>query len=323
MRRMFGMTLVAASAMWLMGVAAASAQDWPTRPVRIIIPLGPGGGGDVFTRLLAEELHKSLGQPFIVENRPGGGLNIGTRACAESAPDGYTLCVLSGEPVIYNQFLFKNLPFNPEKDFAPITGLFINSNALVANASLNVKTIPELVAFAKDRPGTLSYGSFSFVLVYFMDKLNKQHGIDIVRVPFRSGNEVVNAVLAGTTPIAFLGLSNMVPQVKSGRIQAIALNSIARSPLFPDVPTLKEATGEDYPPPWFGLFAPAGTPKPIIDKVQAEVARIAGEPAWRQKYFIDRAVEPAVGPTAGFVKFIAENREIAARIAKDSGTQPQ
>jgi tripartite-type tricarboxylate transporter receptor subunit TctC len=115
----------------------------------------------------------------------------------------------------------------------------------------------------------------------------------------------------------------MVPQVKSGRIQAIALNSIARSPLFPDVPTLKEATGEDYPPPWFGLFAPAGTPKPIIDKVQAEVARIAGEPAWRQKYFIDRAVEPAVGPTAGFVKFIAENREIAARIAKDSGTQPQ
>jgi tripartite-type tricarboxylate transporter receptor subunit TctC len=315
--------MIVALAVSLAGAGNTAAQDWPSRPVRIIIPLGPGGGGDVFTRVLAEELHKRLGQPFIVENRPGGGLNIGTRACAESAPDGYTLCVLSGEPVIYNRFLFKNLPFNPEQDFAPITALFINSNALVANAALNVKTIDELVAYAKAKPGTLSYGSFSFVLVYFMEKLNKQHGIDIVRVPFRSGNEVVNAVLAGTTPIAFLGLSNMVSQVKSGRIQAIALNSVARSPLFPEIPTLKEATGEDYPPPWFGLFAPAGTPKPIIDKVQAEVAQIAGDTAWRQKYFIERAVEPAVGPTEEFVKFIAENRAIAARIAKESGTKPQ
>ena len=309
-------------AVWLCGLVAAQAQDWPTRPVRIIIPLGPGGGGDVFTRLLADELQRSLGQPFIVENRPGGGLNIGTRACAEAAPDGYTFCVLSGEPVVYNQFTFKSLPFNPEKDFEPVINLFINANALVANASLNVKTIPQLVALAKAKPGTLSYGTFSFMLAYFLDKLNKDNGIDIVRVPFRSGNEMVNAVMSGSTPIVFLGLSNMIGQIKGGQFNGIALNSTARSPLFPDIPTLLEATGEDYPPPWFGLFAPAGTPLPIVDKLHDEVVRIASVPAWRQRNFIDRAVEPATGPRDEFIKFIANNRAFAARVAKETGIEP-
>src|SRR4051794_31316098 len=146
-------------AAWLGAAATAHAQDWPSRPVKIIIPLGPGGGGDVFSRLLAEELQKRLGQPFVVENRPGGGLNIGTRACAESPPDGYTFCVLSGEPVVYNQYTFKSLPFNPEKDFEPVVNLFINSNALVVNSKLNVKSVADLVALAKQKPGTLSYGT--------------------------------------------------------------------------------------------------------------------------------------------------------------------
>src|SRR5678815_2064613 len=172
MSRILAGLMVAAA---LCSAATASAQDWPTRPVRIIIPLGPGGGGDVFTRLMAEELQKRLGQPFVVENRPGGGLKIGTRAGAEAAPDGYTFCVLSGEPVVYNQFTFKSLPYNPEKDFEPVVNLFINANALVVNASLGVKAIPELIALAKAKPGTLSYGTFSFMLAYFMDQLNKKN----------------------------------------------------------------------------------------------------------------------------------------------------
>ena len=175
----------------------------------------------------------------MVENRPGGGLNIGARACAEAPPDGYTLCVMSSEPVVYNQFLFRSLPFNPEKDFEPIANLFINLEALVVNAQLKVKTIPDLVALAKAKPGTLSYGTFSFVLVQFMEKLKKTHDIDIVRVPFRSGNEVVNAIMSGTTPVALLGLSNMLSQIRSGHITGIALSANARSPLFPDMPTLQ------------------------------------------------------------------------------------
>jgi tripartite-type tricarboxylate transporter receptor subunit TctC len=316
----------------LIGAAALSAspapaqdvaKDWPSRTVRIVIPLGAGGGGDIFARLLAEELQKSFGQSFIVENRPGGGLNIGARACADSPPDGYTLCVMSSEPVIYNQFLFKSLPFNPEKDFEPITNLFINSVALVANSKLGIKTIPEMVALARSKPGTLSYGTFSFVLVQYMEKLKKREGIDVVRVPFRSGNEVVNAIMTGSTPIAFLGLANMLPQIRAGHITGIALNAYERSPLFPEIPTLKEATGEDVPPTWFGLFAPAGTPQPIVRKVHAEVARITGNPAWKQKNFIDRAIEYAVTDTASFARFVAESRMRAGEIAKEAGVQPQ
>ena len=318
--------LLIAASMLAMNCAAprrTPIKDWPTRTVRIYIPLGAGGGGDIFSRLLAEELQKKFGQPFIVENRPGGGLNIGARACAEAAPDGYTICVMSSEPVIYNQFLFKNLPFNPEKDFEPITNLFFNSVALVANAKLNIKSIPEMVALAKAQPGTLSYGTFSFVLAQFMEKLKKQESIDIVRVPFRSGNEIVNAIMSGTAPIAFLGLANMLPQIRSGHITGIALNANSRSPLFPDMPTLKEATGEDVPPTWFGLFAPAGTPRPIIEKIHAEVVRVTSDPAWRQKNFIDRAIEPAVGGTEEFARFVVESRRRAREIVTEAGIQPQ
>jgi tripartite-type tricarboxylate transporter receptor subunit TctC len=299
-------------------VASAGADNWPSKPVRIIIPLGAGGGGDVFTRLMAEQLQKRLGQPFVVENRPGGGLNIGTRACAEADPDGYTICVLSSEGVIYNQFAFKSLPFNPEKDFEPVANLFINSNALVTTGSMNVKTIPQLIAYAKAHPGKLSYGTFTYVLVYFMEQLNKKNGIDIVRVPFRSGNEVMNAVVSGSSPVAFLGLSNMLGQVKSGQINGLALNSPKRSPLFPDIPTLKEATGDDLPASWFGLFVPAGTPMPIVNKLHDEVAAIIGAPDFVQKYFIERAIEPAIGPREEFIKFIADSRKRAAEIAKES-----
>ena len=147
------------------------------------------------------------------------------------------------------------------------------------NDSLGVKTMPELVALAKKQPGKLTYSTFSFPLVHFMDGLNKKFGIDIVRVPYRSGNEMMTALLSGATPIALLGLSNMVATLQAGKVTALAVNSGVRSPLFPDMPTLKEATGENYPQSWFGLFAPAGTPKPIIARLHKEVVAITSDPA--------------------------------------------
>jgi tripartite-type tricarboxylate transporter receptor subunit TctC len=268
-------------------------------------------------------LQKRFGQPFVVENRPGGALNIGMRACAESAPDGYTLCLTSSEPIVANQFLYKSLPFNPETDFENITLLFFNPIALVANNTLNVKTIPQLIAYAKARPGTLSYATFSFPAIHFMDAMKKKHGIDIVYVPYRSGNEVVNAIMSGATPIAILGLANMLGQLRSGLITGIALNANARSPLFPDLPTLSEVGADDFPPAWFGLFAPRGTPKPVIARLHAEIVRIASDPAWRQKNFIDRAIQPAVNTPEEFAAFIVRERKIAERIVKESGHQPQ
>jgi tripartite-type tricarboxylate transporter receptor subunit TctC len=298
--------------------ASAPAQDYPTRPIRLIIPLGPGGGGDVFTRALADELSRTLHQPVVVENRPGGALNIGTRACAEAAPDGYTICVLSSEPMVYNQFAFKSLPFDPEKDFEPISLLFFNTLALVTNRSLKVRTIPELVALSKAKPGTLSYGTFSFPLAHFMEKLKQETGADIVRIPFRSGNEVVNAVLSGSTPVAILALSNMVPQLQSGHITPLVVTGKTRSPLFPDIPTLAEVRGgENYPATWFGLFAP----KPIIARLAHQVARIVDERDFRQRMYIDRAVEPSGIALEEFARFIRDERETAERIVRESGLQ--
>ena len=324
MAHFFTKPIFAATIVWLASCATALAQDYPARTIRVIIPLAAGGGGDIFTRAIADELQKAWGQSVVVENRPGGALNIGTRACAEAAPDGYTLCVLSSEPVIYNQFLFKNLPFDPDKDFEPISLLFFNTLALVVNSALNVKTIPDLVALSKAKPGTLSYGTFAFPLAYFMEKLKKETGADIVRVPFRGGGEVVNAVLSGSTPVAILALSNMISQLQSGSITGLAVNSKTRSPLFPDIPTLTEAHGsEQYPSTWFGLFAPAGTPRPIIAKLAREVARIIDDRDFRQRMFIDRAVEPSGMRLEELAGFIRDDRKRAERIVNESGLKAE
>jgi len=323
-RRIAKRSIIAGIGAWVALFASAGAQDYPTRPIKVIIPLAAGGGGDVFTRVLADELQKALRQPVVVENRPGGTLNIGTRACVESPPDGYTICVLSSEPVVYNPFLFKSLPFDPEKDLEPISILFFNTLALVADNSLKVKTIPELVALAKSRPGTLSYGTFSFPLSRFMENLKKETGADIVRVPFRGGAELLNAVMSGSTPVALLALSNMIPQLQGGRITGIVVAGKSRSPLFPDIPTLAEVRhGEAYPSTWFGLFAPAGTPKPIIARLASEVARLVENRDFRQRMFIDRAVEPANIQLDEFARFIRDERKVAERMIKEAGLKPE
>jgi len=193
----------------------------------------------------------------------------------------------------------------------------------VVNSSLKVKTIDELVALSKAKPGTLSYGTFAFPLAFFMEKLKRETGADIVRVPFRGGGEVVNAVLSGSTPIAVLALSNMISQLQSGRITALSVMSNLRSPLFPDVPTLAEVRGEHYPPTWFGLFTPAGTPRSVIAKLADELSRIVGRPEFRQRMFFDRAVEPGSAVLDDFAKFIAEDRKFAKRIVQESGLTPE
>jgi tripartite-type tricarboxylate transporter receptor subunit TctC len=156
-----------------------------------------------------------------------------------------------------------------------------------------------------------------------MNNLNKKNGIDIVRVPYRSGNEVITALISGATPITLLGLANMVPTLQAGHITALAVNGKSRSPLFPDVPTLQEAIGESYPQSWFGLFAPAGTPKAIITKLHREIADIASDPAFHQKVFIERAIERVVNTPQEVVRFILEDREAARRMVKESGVEPQ
>jgi tripartite-type tricarboxylate transporter receptor subunit TctC len=301
-----------------------AAQDYPTRAIRVIAVTSAGGTSDIFMRALAEELHKSLGQPIIIENRPGGAFNIGARACAEAPPDGYTICIIPGEPLVFNQFMFKSLPYDPVTAFAPITQLFFITQAMVVSAKLEVRTLPELAALAKAQPGTLSYSTAAIPAVAFIERWKKQTGTDMVKVPFRGGGEAVTGLLTGATPVGFYGIANMRPQLEAGSVLGLAVDSDGRSPLFPDIPTVTEASGRQYPAKsYFGLMAPAGTPKPIIARLHAEVARIVVEPGFRHRNLIERGLEPVASAPEDYARFIKDDRAAAEQIVKEAGLEPQ
>jgi tripartite-type tricarboxylate transporter receptor subunit TctC len=302
----------------------AAAQDYPTRPVKAIVAVGAGGTGDIVMRVLGEELYRRWGQPVVVENRPGGASNIGARACADAPPDGYTICMMPGEPLAYNQLLYKKLSFDPAKDFELITNVFFNTQALVTNASLNVNTVDELVALSKAKAGTLSYTAPSLPLALYLEKLKRERGADWVGIPFRGGGDTTNAVLSGSTPIAFLGMQNFISHLQAGTMRGLAVDGAQRSPLFPEIPTLAELGYRgNLTRVYFGLVAPAGTPKAITDRIRDDVARIGNDPAFRKKQLIDRALEPILNTPEEFARFLVEDRATSERVVKEAGLQPQ
>jgi tripartite-type tricarboxylate transporter receptor subunit TctC len=302
----------------------ALAEDYPSRPIRALTATSAGGTSDVFMRVLGEEVRKRWGQPIVVENRPGGAMNVGGRACAEAANDGYTICILPAETLAYNQFLFKQIAYDPDKDFAPVTNPFFTTQVLVVNASLNVHSLGELAALSKAKRGTLSYTAASIPLIAFMDKWGKATGADIVKVPFKGGAEAVNGVMSGATPVAFFGLLNWLSFIRNGAVTALAVDSKTRSPLLPDVPTLTElGYGGNLTRLYFGIVAPAGTPSPIIHKLRDEFAAIGNDPEFRQKRMIDVALEPVFDTPEEFARFLKEDRAASARIVQDAGMEPQ
>jgi tripartite-type tricarboxylate transporter receptor subunit TctC len=299
---------------------AASAQDYPNRTIRVIVTTAPGGISDVFLRSITDQLHQRLGQPVIVENRPGGNMIIGARACAEAAPDGYTLCVMPGEPLTYNQFQFKAIPYDPEASFAPITNFFFLTQALGVTATLPAKNLDELAKLSKDKPGTLSYSAPSSSLIVFMEKWKQQTGADLVRVPFKGGGDTVTNMLNNTTPIGFLGVGNLLSNIRAGTIRPLLVEGDKRSPLIPEVPSLSEINFHgDHTRAFFGLLAPAGTPRPIIDKVRGHILEIVKEPGFMQRNLIDRGLEPVFNTPEEFDAYLKADRPRAQRIVEASG----
>jgi tripartite-type tricarboxylate transporter receptor subunit TctC len=304
--------------------AAALADDYPSRPIRALTATSAGGTSDVFMRVLGEEVRKRWGQPIVVENRPGGAMNVGGRACAEAQNDGYTICILPPETLAYNQFLFKQIPFDPEKDFAPVTNPFFATQVLVVNAKLNIHSLADLAALSKAQPKTLSFTAASIPLIAFMDKWSKATGADIVKVPFRGGAEAVNNLMGGSTPIAFFGLYNWLQFIRNGTVTALAVDSQQRSPLLPDVPTLAElGYGDNLTRLYFGIVAPAGTPQPIVHRLRDEFAVAGADPEFRQKRLIDVGLEPVFDTPEQFASFLKADRAASARLVRESGMEPQ
>jgi tripartite-type tricarboxylate transporter receptor subunit TctC len=306
------------------GETPSRAQDYPARPIKVLTTTSAGGISDIFMRALGDELLKRWGQPIVVENRPGGMQNLGARACSEAPPDGYTICILNAEPVAYNQFLIKNMPFDPEKGLQPVTNLYHLIQTLVVNSQLNVKTVDELIALSKAKSGTLSYLTASVPLALYMETLKREQGADWVRVPFKGGGEAVNAVLSGSTPIALIGEGNVIGQIRAGTMTPLVMVNNIKSPNFPNVPTMAETGYSGVPSrSWYGLFTPAGTPKPIVDKLANEVASIVSDPAFRERHLTARSLVPAVNTPAQFAAEIDKDRAAARQVVRDAGLQPQ
>jgi tripartite-type tricarboxylate transporter receptor subunit TctC len=302
---------------------AAAQDNWPTRPIRALTTASPGGLSDVFMRALGEKLQERLGRPIVVENRPGGMQNIGARACQDSAPDGYTICIINADPMIYNQFLIKNMPFDPVHGLQPITKLFDLIHVMVVNSDLKVQTVDELIALSKAKPGTLSYLTPGAPMVLYMETLKKERGADWVRVPFKGGGEAVTAILSGFTPIGLFGEGNVIGQIRAGTMTPLVMLNNIHSPNFPAVPTLEEI-GYHGPPSrgWYGLFAPAGTPRPIVDRLAKEVAAIVADPDFAQKQLKDNSLVGATDTPDEFAKQIADDRVVAEQVVKAAGMGP-
>ena len=303
---------------------AGAADEYPTHAIRAITTTSAGGLSDIFMRSLGEELRTRLGQPIIIENRPGGMQNVGARVCQDAPPDGYTICIVNADPLVYNQFLLKSMPFDPVHGLQPITNLFHLIHMLVVNSQLKVKTVDELVALSKAKPGTLNYLTPGAPMVLYMETLKKERGADWVRVPFKGGGEAVSAILSGSTPIALFGEGNVIGQIQAGAMTPLVMMNNIRSPNFPDVPTLEE-TGYHGAPSrsWYGLFTPVGTPRPIIDRLAKEVASIVSNPAFAEKNLKARSLVGAVNTPEEFAKLIANDRTVAQQVVKDAGMEPQ
>ncbi len=315
--------VVAAALAAALFATQASADDYPNRPIRVFTTSSAGGLSDIFMRVLNDALRERLGQPLIIENKPGGAGNIAARACQDATPDGYTICIINADTMIYNQFMFKSIPFDPEK-LTPIVNLFHLIQVLVVNSELGAKTVDELVAVSKAKPGTLNYLTASIPCVVYMDSLKRDKGADWIRVPFRGGGEAVTAILGGTTPIGLIGLGNVTAQIKADKMNALALVNNIRTPLLPDVPTLADLGYKGAPSEtWYGLFAPAGTPKAIIDRLNGEIVKVVSDPGFREKYIISRGLVPAIDTPEEFARDIKSGRAGAEQVVKESGLPPQ
>jgi tripartite-type tricarboxylate transporter receptor subunit TctC len=303
--------------------AALHAESYPSRPVKAVTDVGTGGTYDIFVRALGEELNRRWDQAVVVEPHPGGNAVIGNRTCAEAAPDGYTICFLSNQGLVANEFLYKKLPYSPAS-FSPIMNLFYNTQVIVANASLNVKTLDDLAALAKAKPGTLNYivpGTFQRV---FFDRFNKRYGTDLVAVPFKGGGDALTGVLSGVTPIAFIGGANFAPYVREGKMVALAVDSVARSPLFPDTPTLTElGYPANMPRTYLALMAPAGTPSNVIARVHNDVALIMRDQRFRKVQLLERGLEPVVDSVEEFARFLDKDRKSTRDLVQETGIEPQ
>jgi tripartite-type tricarboxylate transporter receptor subunit TctC len=292
----------------LLGSTSASAQTYPNRPVRIVVPFATGGPADVYARFIAQRLSDSLGQSFVVDNKPGGGSVIGTDLAAKAAPDGYTLLMMSNTHTV-NETLIPNKPFALMKDFVGVAPINYSDLVLVAHPSKGINTLGDLLKRAQAEPGKLNYASSGPGTPYHMagELLKSMARINMVHVPYKGSSGARTDVIGGQVDLMFDAVTTMTEQVKAGKVKALATSGRARSEVMPDVPTLTEAGVPGYEATiWLGIMAPRGTPQPVIDRLNEAISKIVGTPELKQQWSRQGAVPMVMNPAA-FTKYLNDD----------------
>jgi tripartite-type tricarboxylate transporter receptor subunit TctC len=304
----FGIGAIAALAGALGLAGAASAQDYPKQPIRLIVPFAPGGGSDIMARILSEPLAKRLGQPIVIENKPGAGATIGADLVAKAQPDGYTLLYVTPGPQITNPYLMPKLPYDPDKDFTPVAMLVLAVNVLVVTKDLPVKSVAELIAYAKANPGKLNFSSSGVgSSSHLSGELFKQMaGINIVHVGYRGSGPSITDLLAGNVQMSIDTVSTMLPHIEAGGMRALAVATSERNPTLPDLPPIADTL-----PGFDGssinyISAPAGTPQPIVEKLNKEINAVLSDPEVQKRMVV-----------AGLTAVIESPAELGARIKRE------
>jgi len=314
------MTRLAIALLCLVASFHAAAQPYPSRSVKIIVPFGAGGSADVYARFVGAKLSEALGQPFVVENRPGGGAVVGSDAVAKSAPDGYTLLMMSNTHTV-NETLIPKKPYDLMKDLAPISGVNSQDLMLAVSAAVPANSLKEFIALAKSKPGKLNYASSGPGTPYHLagELFKSMAGVDIVHVPHKGSDQARAALLGNQVDMMFDAISTIVSHVKAGKLKALATTGKTRSAVTPDVPTAAEAGVPGYEATiWLGLMAPAGTPRPVIDKLNAEILKVLNAPEVRKNWNEQGAVPMGMTPDQ-FDKFLREDIAKWAGVVKATG----
>jgi tripartite-type tricarboxylate transporter receptor subunit TctC len=299
---------------------SANAADYPERPVHVIVGLTAGSGVDIMARLVGQKLAESMGQPFIIENRPGAGSNIATRYAAAAESDGYTIFVATIANAI-NATLYKNLTFDVLKDFSPVILAATASNLLIVNPSVPAKSVQELIALAKEKPGKLTVGSSGVGTAPQMTAVlfRQRAGINVVDVPFKGGPEATAALLGGQIDYLFAITSTALPHIKAGRVRALGVTSRQRSPLLPDVPTVSESGLPGFEAvTWFGFAVPKGTPPAIVDRLNKEIGKALATPDVKEKLAV-QGIDVADGTPEQFGSYMRDEFAKWGGLVKESG----
>ena len=306
----------------VLAILAAAAHAFPTRPVHLVVPAAAGGTVDILARAVSAKLAEGLGQPVVVENRPGAGTNIGMEAVVKAPPDGH-MAVLGGVPVAINRTLYSKLSFDPGTDLAPVSLLVMSGNVLVVNPSLPVSSVAELIAYARARPGELHFGSPSTGSTPHLagELFNTLAGVKMVHVPYKGAAQGLTDLIGGRLQLSFDNIPPAIPHVRSGKLRALAVTAARRSPLLPELPTVAQSglPGFDVSA-WFGLLVPAATPQPVVQRLHAETVKALNDPAVRER-LEQLGFEVVASSPEEFGKRIRDETARWARIIRESGVK--